>query len=129
MYKRVVGICLVLLIVAFTVPLFAQRSTGQGELKAGSQQEDSLMQEIRKLSASLVEADSAEEKKTITSNIKSELEKLFDARTVRREVEITRLEKQISKLRELNKVRQAKRSDLIELKLKLIVNEASGVGF
>lgn len=57
------------------------------------------------------------------------LDKLFDVRTSAREAKIAELETRLSKLRDQLEERKDRKSDIVDLRLQTILNEADGLSF
>src|SRR5262249_27895343 len=57
------------------------------------------------------------------------IDKLFDEDMKQREKELADLEKRLSKLREQLERRRTKKQDIVDLQLKVVLNEADGLGF
>ena len=85
--------------------------------------------EIRSLMDKLRETSDEEERRTVTDELKTALETLFDARTKEREEQISELEKRIARLREQLDERTARRDEIVRLKLQMLINESRGLSF
>ena len=84
--------------------------------------------EVGKLISELRDADEAK-KAELTKQLEASIAKQFDLDMQSREAELTKLEERMNKLRvQLDRRRKAK-SDIIQLQLKVMVNEADGLGF
>ena len=77
----------------------------------------------------LRETSDEEERRTVTDELKTALETLFDARTKEREEQISELEKRIARLREQLDERAARRDEIVRLKLQMLINESRGLSF
>jgi hypothetical protein len=84
---------------------------------------------IRRLTEELREAGGEKKKAEITKQLESVIGDVFDMDMKGREAELSKLEARLKKLREqLDRRRQA-RSEIIQLEVKVLVNEAAGLGF
>ena len=84
--------------------------------------------EIGRLVGELREADDSK-KAELTKQLESAVAKQFDRDMENRETELTKLEERLSKLRaQLDRRRKAK-TDIIQLQVKVLANEAEGLGF
>jgi hypothetical protein len=84
--------------------------------------------EIGRLVGELREADDAK-KAELTKQLEGEVAKQFERDMENRETELTKLDERLSKLRaQLDRRRKAK-TDIIQLQVKVLVNEAEGLGF
>ena len=85
--------------------------------------------EIEQLMTQLREADDAEKKADLTKKLEAAIVTNFDEDMTSRETELTKLEARLTKLRaQLDRRRKAK-PEIIQLQLKVMVNEADGLGF
>jgi hypothetical protein len=90
--------------------------------------EASAGSEIGRLVGELREADEAK-KADLTKQLEAAVAKQFDLDMEGRETEMTKLEERLTKLRaQLDRRRKAK-TDIIQLQVKVLVNEAEGLGF
>jgi len=84
--------------------------------------------EIGRLMNQLREADDAK-KPELTKQLQTAVDKYFDDDMKARETELTKLEERLSKLRnQLDRRRKAK-AEIIQLQIKVLLNEADGLGF
>jgi len=84
--------------------------------------------EIGRLVGELREADDSK-KAELTKQLEAAVAKQFDRDMENRETELTKLEERLSKLRaQLDRRRKAK-TDIIQLQVKVLANEAEGLGF
>jgi hypothetical protein len=84
---------------------------------------------IRRLSDELREAGDEKQKAAITKQLESVVGDVFDLDLKQREAELSKLEARLKKLHEqLDRRRQA-RGEIIQLKVKVLANEAAGLGF
>jgi len=85
-------------------------------------------EEIGRLIGELGEADDAK-KAELTKQLEAAVAKQFDRDMENRETDLTKLEERLNKLRaQLDRRRKAK-TDIIQLQVKVLVNEAEGLGF
>jgi hypothetical protein len=84
---------------------------------------------LRRLTEELREAGDEKKKAEITKQLESVVGDVFDMDLKGREAELAKLEARLKKLHEqLDRRRQA-RSEIIQLEVKVLVNEAAGLGF
>jgi hypothetical protein len=84
--------------------------------------------EIGRLVGELREADESK-KAELTKQLETAVAKQFERDMENRETELTKLDERLSKLRaQLDRRRKAK-TDIIQLQVKVLVNEADGLGF
>ena len=84
---------------------------------------------LRRLTEELREAGDEKKKAEITKQLQSVVGDIFDMDLKGREAELSKLEARLKKLREqLDRRRQA-RGEIIQLEVKVLVNEAAGLGF
>ena len=93
------------------------------------QAEATLANESQELVARIAEAENAQDRKKIAADLREVLAKQFDAQRKRRELELTRIENQVRKLREQIKKRDDARDTIIDRRLEQLVNEAEGLGW
>ncbi len=84
-----------------------------------------INQLVRELGDTTDEAKKAE----ITKKLEAAVTKAFDEDQKNREAELTKLEERLKKLRAQLDRRAKAKSDIIQLQLKVLVNEAEGLGF
>lgn len=85
--------------------------------------------EIGELMNQLREADDDAKKADLTKQLQTAVAKHFDEDLTNRETELTKLEERLTKLRaQLDRRRKAK-AEIIQLQIKVMVNEAEGLGF
>lgn len=85
--------------------------------------------EIAPLMTQLREATDDAKKAELTKQLESAIVAIFDKDMATRETELRPLEERLTKLRnQLNRRKEAK-SEIIQLQLKLMINEADGLGF
>ncbi|HEX4071047.1 MAG TPA: hypothetical protein VHX68_07755 [Planctomycetaceae bacterium] len=84
---------------------------------------------IRGLTGELSEARDEKKKAEITKQLESVVGNMFDMDMKGRDAELSKLEARLKKLRErLDRRRQA-RGEIIQLEVKVLINEAAGLGF
>jgi phosphoenolpyruvate-protein kinase (PTS system EI component) len=104
-------------------PLVATVQQHQGLLA-----DNAARSEIARLMNQLRDADSAK-KPELTKQLEAAVDKYFDEDMKTREAELAKLEERLSKLRsQLDRRRKAK-TDIIQLQIKVLLNEADGLGF
>jgi TolA-binding protein len=88
-----------------------------------------VQSEIGQLMHQLREADDDAKKADLTKKLETAVDKQFDEDLKNRETELTKLEERLTKLRaQLDRRRKAK-AEIIQLQIKVLVNEADGLGF
>jgi hypothetical protein len=85
--------------------------------------------EIRKLVNQLRETDDEAKKADLTKQLEAAVAKHFDEDMKTRETELTKLEERLKKLRAQLDRRAKAKAELIQLQVKVLVNEAEGLGF
>src|SRR5262245_33112468 len=85
--------------------------------------------ETSKLVAELRDATEEAKKTEITKKLETAVTKFFDEDQKAREAELTKLEERLKKLRAQLDRRSKAKADIIQLQLKVLVNEAEGLGF
>jgi hypothetical protein len=70
-----------------------------------------------------------EEAKAATKKLSELVDKCFDEDMVQRKKELEQLEKRLANLREQLDRRKTKKSEIVELQMKVLLNEADGLGF
>jgi hypothetical protein len=92
-------------------------------------QESSARGEIAQLLTKLREAEGDAARVELSKQLEEAIAKYFDDDMKTRESELTKLEERVSKLRsQLDRRRRAKQ-EIIQLQLKVLMNEADGLGF
>ena len=87
------------------------------------------MVEIRRVMDELRHTEDATKKTNLTKQLESAVTKCFDADLKSRETELSKIEERVKKLRTQLDRRRAARSDIIQLQLKVLANDAEGLGF
>ncbi len=85
--------------------------------------------EIGRIMAQLREATEAAKKAELTKQLEKAVTKSFDEDMKARETELTRLEERLKKLKDQLDRRQKAKADIIQLQMKVLANEAEGLGF
>jgi hypothetical protein len=85
--------------------------------------------EISRLVGELRDATEDAKKTEITKKLEEAVTKAFEEDQKSRETELTKLEERLKKLRGQLDRRAKAKSDIIQLQLKVLVNEAEGLGF
>jgi hypothetical protein len=70
-----------------------------------------------------------EETKAATKKLSELVDKCFDEDMAQRKKELEQLEKRLANLREQLDRRKTKKSEIVELQMKVLLNEADGLGF
>lgn len=84
---------------------------------------------IRKAAEAVRDAKDSQDKEAAQKKLIDALNKCYDEDMVQREKELKQIEERLGKLRELLERRRAKKQDIIDLQLKVALNEAEGLGF
>ena len=92
-------------------------------------QERKMETEIKGLAMQCRKSQDNDEKENLKKQIKTRLEKLFDLREAQREIEIKRLEEELTKLKEKMKVRKANRDKIIDRRQKELIGEEDDMGW
>lgn len=84
---------------------------------------------LRSAADAVQNAKGDEEKATARKKLNELVDKCFDDDMVQRQKELEQLEKRLSQLREQLDRRKNKKSEIVDLQLKVLLNEADGLGF
>lgn len=84
---------------------------------------------IRAAAEALRDAEGEAEQTATQAKLNELLSQYFEQDMVRRQAELEDIEKRLSKLREQLDRRRAKKEEIIDLQMKVLVNEADGLGF
>lgn len=84
---------------------------------------------LRRLLEQLSDTTDEKKKAELTKELTAEIEKSFDADMKVREEEFADLEQRVKKLRTLLDRRSKAKNDIVALEVKVLVNEAEGLGF
>jgi hypothetical protein len=87
------------------------------------------MHEIQELSAKIRDAEDDAAKAEARNGLAKALDGYFEEDMKRREEELAKVEERVKKLRALLEKRAAKKSEIIQLQIKVLENEADGLGF
>jgi hypothetical protein len=99
------------------------------ELSALLKEESKSAAEAARSMKDYAAADNEDKRAKIKTKVQEALGKQFDAQQKRRDLELTRLEAQTKKLRELMKKRSDARTTIIEKRLDQLLREADGLGW
>jgi hypothetical protein len=91
--------------------------------------EVSAQREVSRLTTEYGRTEGNEARTKVKDKLSAALVKQFDAQQKRRELELSRVEAQVKKLRELMKKRDEERKTIIEKRLDQLVREADGLGW
>lgn len=81
------------------------------------------------LAISKIAADDGAVREAGMKDLESSLDKLFDVRTSSREAQIADLETRLKKLRDQLEERKNRKTEIVDLRLQTILNEANGLSF
>jgi len=85
--------------------------------------------QIKAAAEALRDADGEEAKAQATEKLKDLLDKFFEEDMGRRKEAVADLEERLQKLRAQLDRRRAKKQEIVDLQMKIVVNEADGLGF
>jgi hypothetical protein len=85
--------------------------------------------EIAKLMHQLRETEDEEKKGELTKQLETAVAKHFDEDMKARQTELTKLEERLKKLRAQLDRRSKAKAEIIQLQIKVLINEAEGLGF
>ncbi|TXT39462.1 MAG: hypothetical protein FD138_74 [Planctomycetota bacterium] len=85
--------------------------------------------EITQLMTQLREANDDPKKADLTKQLDAAIVAIFDKDMSSRETDLSQLEERLTKLRAQLDRRRKSKSEIIQLQIKLMVNEADGLGF
>ncbi|MDB4533868.1 hypothetical protein N9242_03280 [Vicingaceae bacterium] len=94
-----------------------------------SKEERELNGKLRKHVADIKAAADESSVRAVATELRETLNALFDFRMKRRQKEIEELQNRIAELKKLNEQRVSRKDEIVELKMKSVVNEAKGLGF
>jgi len=107
-----------------------RRPAGRGRGMETTSRTPSLTQQLRSLKSVLSLAEASDEKKgEAKQKIETLLNSYFDKDFAARQAKITEIEQRVAKLKVQLEKRRAAKSELVQLQMKLIENEAAGLGF
>jgi hypothetical protein len=110
-------------------PMTSQPASHDPELSELLKQESKAAGEASRWMKDFTAADTEDKRAKIKTKVQEALGKQFDAQQKRRDLELTRLEAQTKKLRELMKKRTDARTTIIEKRLDQLLREADGLGW
>lgn len=110
-------------------PRELQKTTRYAITVAGNHVPGSIQGSIRQMAEKLRDSEDDAEKEKAQQKLASLLGEYFDQDMTRRQEELTELEQRLEKLRAQLKRREEKRQEIIDLQIKVAVNEADGLGF
>jgi hypothetical protein len=108
--------------------IYSQR-TNDPKLVELQNQEAQADREVNSLLASYGRTDKEGDRAAIKKKLTANLEKLFDAQQKRREMEVTRIEDQLKKLREVIEKRAKGKDKIIDRRLEQLLQDAEGLGW
>jgi murein L,D-transpeptidase YcbB/YkuD len=88
-----------------------------------------FMNEINEQAAKYRDADNEEEKSTALKNLNQVVDKCFEDDMKVREQELASIEERLNKLRAQLDRRRAKKQEIVDLQVKVVINDAEGLGF
>ncbi len=91
--------------------------------------EKHLSHDTDELLSQYVVADKADDQKRLKAELRDMLAKQFDVQRQRRELELSRIEERVKKLRNQIKKRADARETIVDRRLEQLVNEAEGLGW
>ena len=86
-------------------------------------------QDVTKLTAAYGRTEGEDARSKVKEKLSAALVKQFDAQQKRRELELSRVEAQVKKLRALMKKRDEERKTIIDKRLDQLIREADGLGW
>jgi hypothetical protein len=92
-------------------------------------EESRLERETASLVAAYSRADDNQKRDKIKADLSTLLEKQFDAQQKRRDVEVSRIEAQLKKLRDLMRKRSEARQSIVDKRLDQLLRDAEGLGW
>jgi hypothetical protein len=110
-------------------PNFAAQPPADPELAKLLEEESALNEDIRELVGDYARTQDEGKRAAIKAKLSPVIDKQFDLQQKRRELEVTRLEAQIKKVREMMKKRADTRPTIVEKRLDQILREAEGLGW
>jgi hypothetical protein len=88
-----------------------------------------VQDQIRRAVAAIRDAPNEAQKSRETKILNDLLNEYFETDTRRREAELAQIEERVNKLREQLDLRRQKKQEIIDLQMKVALNEADGLGF
>jgi hypothetical protein len=99
------------------------------EMAELAQSEAALANESEELVGRFAETDNAADRKQLAGELRQTLAKQFEVQRKRRELELSRIEERVRKLRDQIKKRDDARETIIDRRLDQLVNEVEGLGW
>lgn len=103
--------------------------TNDPELRELIAQDQQLEAEVQALARQLVDTDDEKQGEELKQRLAAALEKQFDAQQKLREMEISRIETRVQKLRDLVRKRTDSRRKIIDNRYEQLLNDAEGLGW
>lgn len=88
-----------------------------------------LPAQIREMTRKLRQADDDATRAELTDELEAKLNEYFDHDMQRREAELAKIEQRLAKLRSQLDRRRENRQEIVDLQMKVILNDAEGLGF
>lgn len=101
----------------------------RARMGTGRQQGRPLRDQIRDATRKLRAADDDSRRTEVIDDLEALLHQFFDRDMERRQGELTKIEQRLEKLRAQLDRRREKKQEIVDLQLKVILNEADGLGF
>jgi hypothetical protein len=108
----------------YAVPVESDPETGKL-----AEAENELAHNADEILSQYVAAEKADDQKRLKSDLRDMLVKQFDVQRQRRELELSRIEERVQKLRDQIKKRNDARETIIDRRLEQLTNEAEGLGW
>ncbi len=90
---------------------------------------DSDWSKVEKLANELGEAKDDKAKTAVTDKLKSAVDKCFESDMKGREAELKKLQERLDKLKAQLEKRRSAKDEIVQLEVKVLTNEAAGLGF
>jgi hypothetical protein len=90
---------------------------------------DSEWSKVEKLTNELGDATDEKQKAGLTEKLKAAVDKCFEDDMKGREADLTKLQERLNKLKSQMDRRRKAKDEIVQLEVKVLVNEASGLGF
>jgi len=104
-------------------------SSNYGGIAFGNARVNTSTAELRQAADAVRKAKGDEETNAARRKLGELIEKCFENDMVQRQRELAQLEKRLANLREQLDRRKAKKQDIVDLQMKVLLNEADGLGF
>ncbi|MGH7134861.1 MAG: hypothetical protein ACREHD_03925 [Pirellulales bacterium] len=108
---------------------FPVASAADPETHALTAQDQQLEAEVQSLARQLTDDDNDQQRTELKQKLSAALEKQFDAQQKLRELEISRIEARVQKLRDLVRKRTDARRKIIDNRYEQLLNDAEGLGW